>query len=50
MEELYEKTSASKSYIFEWVVILRFLATTIPTLLILFIQHFKIIKEFFESL
>lgn len=48
IEELYEKISLSKSYLFEWAVVIRFFATAIPTLLIIFLEHYEHIKKLFN--
>ena len=45
IEELYEKISLSKSYLFDWAVLFRFLATSIPTLFIIFLEYYKDIKD-----
>lgn len=45
IEGLYEKISLSKSYLFDWAILFRFLATSIPTIIIIFLEHYRSIKE-----
>ncbi len=48
IEELFEKVSLSKSYMFEWAVVLRFFATAIPTIFIIFLEHYSLVKKLFN--
>lgn len=46
IEELYEKIAFAKTYIFDWSVFFRFLATTIPSIVILILKHYSDIMDF----
>jgi hypothetical protein len=48
IEEFYEKVSIAKSYIFDWAVFFRFLATTIPAALIIFLENHEVFVKLFN--
>jgi hypothetical protein len=48
IDSLFEKLSLSKSYLFDWSVVIRFFATAIPTLFIIVFEHYDTIKRLFN--
>lgn len=48
IDELYERVSLAKSYVFDWAVFFRFLATSIPSLFLLFLNHYEDILRIFN--
>lgn len=48
IDKLFEKLSLSKSYLFDWSVVIRFLATAVPTIFIIGFEHYDTIKKLFN--
>lgn len=50
IDEFYERVSLAKSYVFDWAVFFRFLATSIPASLIIFLEHYSLFVKLFDTL
>jgi hypothetical protein len=48
LAEFYEKVVFSRSKLFDWAVFVRFLATSIPTVLIVVIEHFDTLERIIQ--